>query len=130
MTSENGEDLNLIAYYVDEGVLGNFIDSLNSQTMTVDSYDETHVNGHIIVTTPGELVLSIPYEPGWTLLVDGKEATIDLFEDTMISTYLTEGEHTIALSYYPAGFNAGIVITIVSLALFLVLCTLIKKQTK
>ncbi len=130
LTSENGEDLNLIAYYVDEGVLGNFIDSLNSQTMTVDSYDETHVNGHIIVTTPGELVLSIPYEPGWTLLVDGKEATVDLFEDTMISTYLTEGEHTIALSYYPAGFNAGIVITIGSLALFLVLCTLIKKQTK
>lgn len=130
LTSENGEDLNLIAYYVDEGVLGNFIDSLNSQTMTVDSYDETHVNGHITVTTPGELVLSIPYEPGWTLLVDGKEATVDLFEDTMISTYLTEGEHTIALSYYPAGFNAGIVITIVSLALFLVLCTLIKKQTK
>ena len=42
------------------------------------------------VTTPGELVLSIPYEPGWTLLVDGKEAAIDLFEDTMIST-LSDG---------------------------------------
>ena len=128
LSSENGEDLNLVAYSVDEDVLGDFIDSLNTQTMTVDSYDETHMNGHITVTTPGELVLSIPYEPGWTLLVDGKEATVDLFEDTMISTYLTEGEHTIALSYYPEGFNAGIVITIVSVAIFAVLCVLIKKK--
>ena len=98
--------------------------------MTVDSYDETHMNGHITVTTPGELVLSIPYEPGWTLLVDGKEATMDLFEDTMISTYLTEGEHTIALSYYPEGFKAGILITVISVVIFTGLWILIQKQNR
>ena len=130
LTSENGEDLNLVVYSVDEDVLGKFTDKLSQQTMTVDSYDETHMNGHITVTTPGELVLSIPYEPGWTLLVDGKEAAIDLFEDTMISTYLTEGEHTIALSYYPEGFNAGILITVISLVIFAGLWILIQKQNR
>lgn len=130
LTSENGEDLNLVVYSVDEDVLGKFTDKLSQQTMTVDSYDETHMNGHITVTTPGELVLSIPYEPGWTLLVDGKEAAIDLFEDTMISTYLTEGEHTIALSYYPEGFNAGILITVISLVIFTGLWILIQKQNR
>ncbi len=130
LTSENGEDLNLVVYSVDEDVLGKFTDKLSQQTMTVDSYDETHMNGHITVTTPGELVLSIPYEPGWTLLVDGKEAAIDLFEDTMISTYLTEGERTIALSYYPEGFNAGILITVISLVIFTGLWILIQKQNR
>ena len=130
LTSENGEDLNLVVYSVDEDVLGKFTDKLSQQTMTVDSYNETHMNGHITVTTPGELVLSIPYEPGWTLLVDGKEAAIDLFEDTMISTYLTEGEHTIALSYYPEGFNAGILITVISLVIFAGLWILIQKQNR
>ena len=130
LTSENGEDLNLVVYSVDEDVLGKFTDKLSQETMTVDSYDETHMNGHITVTTPGELVLSIPYEPGWTLLVDGKEATMDLFEDTMISTYLTEGEHTIALSYYPEGFNAGILITVISLVIFAGLWILIQKQNR
>lgn len=130
LTSENGEDLNLVVYSVDEDVLGKFTDKLSQQTMTVDSYDETHMNGHITVTTPGELVLSIPYEPGWTLLVDGKEAAIDLFEDTMISTYLTEGEHTIALSYYPEGFNAGILITVISLVIFIGLWVLVQKQNR
>ena len=130
LTSENGEDLNLVVYSVDEDVLGKFTDKLSQQTMTVDSYDETHMNGHITVTTPGELVLSIPYEPGWTLLVDGKEAAMDLFEDTMISTYLTEGEHTIALSYYPEGFNAGILITVISLVIFAGLWILIQKQNR
>ena len=130
LTSENGEDLNLVVYSVDEDVLGKFTDKLSQQTMTVDSYDETHMNGHITVTTPGELVLSIPYEPGWTLLVDGKEAAIDLFEDTMISTYLTEGKHTIALSYYPEGFNAGILITVISLVIFIGLWVLVQKQNR
>ena len=130
LTSENGEDLNLVVYSVDEDVLGKFTDRLSQQTMTVDSYDETHMNGHITVTTPGELVLSIPYEPGWTLLVDGKEAAIDLFEDTMISTYLTEGEHTIALSYYPEGFNSGILITVISVVIFTGLWVLVQKQNR
>lgn len=129
LTSANEETLNLIVYRVDETVLGSFIDKLSEQTMTVDSYDETHLYGHIEVQAAGELVLSIPYEPGWTLLVDGKEATVDLFEDTMISTYLTEGEHIIELSYYPEGFNAGILVSIISIALFAGLWILIRKQS-
>lgn len=64
------------------------------------------------------------------LLVDGKEAAIDLFEDTMISTYLTEGEHTIALSYYPEGFNAGILITVISLVIFCRIMDTDQKQNR
>lgn len=127
LSSENGEDLNLVAYQVDEQVLGSFIDKLSEQTMTVDSYDETHMNGHINVKSPGQLVLSIPYEPGWTFLVDGKEATVDLFEDTMMSVYLTEGEHTISLSYYPEGFHAGILVSLISVILFIGICMITKR---
>ena len=95
LSSKNGESLNLSAYMVDEAVLSEFIDLLSNQTMTVDSFDDTHMEGHISVTNPGQLILSVPYEPGWTLLVDGKKAAIDLFEDAFMSVYLTEGEHTI-----------------------------------
>lgn len=121
LSSKNGESLNLSVYRIEEEPLSQFIDYLSAQTLTVDSYDETSLNGHINVTSAGELVLSIPYEPGWTVLVDGEKASIDLFEDMMISVYLTEGEHTISLSYYPEGFNLGIAVSIFSIIIFIIL---------
>ena len=129
LSSKNKEALNLSAYIVNEPALVEFIDILSAQTMTVNSYDETHINGHIAVTNPGQLVLSVPYEPGWTLLVDGKEASIDLFEDTFISVYLPEGEHTITLSFFPKGFVPGVVITLICLAAYIALELYIKHSS-
>lgn len=122
LKSENGENLNLTAYRVNESVLARFVDHLNQQTMTVDTYDETSLDGHIDVTSAGQLVLSVPYDPGWTLYVDGIKTDMDLFEDTFIGTYLDEGSHTIALRYFPQGFVPGVIVTIVSILLFTVLC--------
>lgn len=128
LSSENGEELGLSVYKLNQDVLEDFIAGLSEQTMTVDSYTDTNIEGHIDVENAGELVLSVAYEPGWTVLVDGKEADIDLFEDTMISVYLTEGQHTISLSYYPDGFHAGIAITLISIALFGVLFAFNRKR--
>lgn len=118
LKSENGKDLNLTAYKVNEPVLGDFIRQLSRQTMTVDSYDETSLNGQIDVTSPGQLVLSIPYDPGWTLYVDGAKTEMDLFEDTFISIELEEGTHTIALRYFPKGFIPGVLVSVVCILLF------------
>lgn len=118
LKSENGENLNLTAYKVDEPVLAQFADLLNQQTLTVDSYDETSLNGHINVSAAGQLVLSIPYDPGWTLYVDGIETDMELFEDTFIGTYLDTGSHTIALKYFPQGFIPGVIVSTVCILLF------------
>lgn len=128
LSSENGEELGLSVYKLNQEVLEDFIASLSEQTLTVDNYTDTTIEGHIDVKNAGELVLSVAYEPGWTVLVDGKEAEIDLFEDTMISVYLTEGSHTISLTYYPEGFHVGILISIISLVLFLGLFYVKKKK--
>ncbi len=87
--------------------------------MTVDSYDETALTGRIDVTSPGQLVLSIPYDPGWTLYVDGAKTPMDLFEDTFISIELDEGTHTIALNYFPKGFIPGVIVSVVCILLFI-----------
>lgn len=127
LKSKNGEKLNISIYKVETDALGDFIDTLSQQTLTIDSYDSTSLNGHITVENPGELVLSVPYEPGWTFVVDGEEIIPDLFEDTFMSTYLSEGEHTISISYYPAGFSAGIIISIISILIFISLIYYNKK---
>ena len=66
----------------------------------------------------GELILSVAYEPGWTILVDGKEVQPGLFDDTFISLSLAEGTHTIEMRYLPAGLIIGIIVSLICLAVF------------
>lgn len=129
LKSDNGENLNLTAYKVDEAVLTQFVSQLKQQTLTVDNYDETSLNGHIYVTSAGQLVLSIPYDPGWTLYVDGVRTDMELFEDTFIGTYLDEGSHTIELRYFPEGFLAGVIISVLCTMLFAALYYISKLYT-
>ncbi len=128
--SENGKDLNLTAYKINESVLSAFVSQLNHQTMTVDSYDETSLNGHIDITTPGNLVLSIPYDPGWTLYVNGEKTDINLFEETFISIALDTGSHTIALRYFPKGLIPGMTVSILSLLFLATLYYITRKRVK
>ena len=119
LETEDDGTLSISAYIMNESVLAECLETLSEQPMTLDSYDSTHVKGHITVQKQGELILSVPYEPGWTLRVDGKVTEMNIFEDCFISVPLSEGEHTIELSYYPSGLNAGILISVMSLAAFL-----------
>ena len=116
--SDNGENLNLTAYKVNEPVLAQFVSLLSQQTLTVDDYDETSINGHIDVTSAGQLVMSVPYDPGWTLYVDGIRTDMDLFEDTFIGTYLDAGSHTVTLKYFPKGFIPGVIVSIACIMIF------------
>lgn len=127
LRAENGQPLELTAYRVDEAALRAFVDLLGQQTMTVDAYDTTHIEGHIDVVSPGQLVLSVAYDPGWTLRVDGQKTDIARFENTFISVPLTEGMHTITLSYFPKGLISGSIVSALSVLLFCGLCFFRKK---
>lgn len=128
LDSEDDGNMYVSAYTMNEAVLASCLETLSADSMTLDSYDANHIKGHITVQTTGELVLSVPYEPGWTLKVDGQETEMTVFEDCFISVPLTAGEHTVTLSYYPAGLNAGIVISVLSLATFAATVYLTKRK--
>ena len=72
----------------------------------------------------------MPYDPGFTILVDGEKTEASLFEDMMIAIPLTSGTHSISLEYYPQGMTAGIVVTILSVAVFTVICIWERNRNK
>jgi uncharacterized membrane protein YfhO len=74
--------------------------------------------------------MSIPYDPSWTLYVDGVKTDYETFEDAFISVYLTEGNHTIELKYFPDGLLIGIIVSILSVFLFILINYNIKAQAK
>ncbi|MCC6453376.1 MAG: YfhO family protein [Caldilineaceae bacterium] len=79
--------------------------------------------------TPGILVLSEPYMPGWVATVNQQEAEILIANHAFRAVPLPAGSHTVRFAYRPASFVAGACISGISLALLiLILIFLPEKQ--
>jgi len=111
-TNSKSEEIEFYVYKMDLDVLDTAYETLNKQTMVLEKYTDTSISGHINVEEAGRLILSIPNENGWTLLVDGKEVLPEDFKEAFISVHLEEGEHTISLSYMTPGVEVGALISI------------------
>lgn len=62
------------------------------------------------------LLFTVPYDRGWNVRIDGVATETVAAFDTLLAVPLSAGTHTITFSYFPTGFGAGILITILSAA--------------
>jgi len=94
--------------------------------------------GNVEALSDGLFYTSIPYEPGWSAYVDGKEVklaeTYDAqsesvkLTDAMISFPLSAGSHEIELVYTAPGLYLGLAISCVSLLGFIALWFCLRKK--
>lgn len=108
-------------YVMDEEVLERALTVLSQNCLKEVAYDSTHISGSLSLEEPGRLILSVPYEAGWTVTVNGAEREPELFGECFLSLDLEAGEYEIALEYVPQGRNAGILVSIGSLGVFLLI---------
>ena len=119
ITNSKSEEITFTVYKLNLDAVDAAYRTLSQQTMVLEEYTDTSVNGTIDVAEAGHLVLSIPSEEGWTLYVDGKETEIMDFKDAFISVYLEEGVHDIALKYETPGLKTGVILSAACVGLFL-----------
>ncbi len=122
--------------YLDEEEFEKDINSLKAGQWNIDmsKSNDRHLEGTVNVKQGQVFVTSIPYEPGWTVKVDGKEmknivlvekssdgterlinkdkssgqvALLDAFIGIRMDD-ITDGEHTITMTYTPPGFKIGV----------------------
>lgn len=103
-------------YTVDEDVLEQGYKRLLSSSLDVTSHSDTKITGKIDVNESSILYSSIPYDEGWTVLIDGKKADTFKIGDAMLGAAITPGEHTVEYVYSPKGLNYGIAITVLTAA--------------
>lgn len=72
------------------------------------------------------LMITIPYELGWNLKIDGKVKKADKLYGAFLGTYLDKGTHKLELSYFPPGLKIGIAIS-ASTFVFNILKKMLKK---
>lgn len=105
-------------FRMDTTVLQQALEILSRKHLENVTYDSTRVQGQITLEEPGSLILSIPWEKGWTLFVNGEKARPRTFGGAFITLDLEPGEYTIDMQYVPHGKYLGILISLLSLACF------------
>ncbi len=113
--------LDATAYSFDYDALGKIYDKLSSSTLDITSFSDTHIEGVVDAKKSGALFLSVPYDKGWRICVDGQERAARKYFDTFMAIDLTEGSHEITLDYTPQGLKIGILISIASVILLIIL---------
>lgn len=104
-------------------------ESLSSQHLIATKVTDTEIEGTIIAKEDGVCYLSIPYDEGWSATVDGKKATVVSVFGAFIGIRLAQGAHTVSLSYETPGFQVGLTVSFICLAVFflLIVISLLRK---
>ncbi|MBO5336548.1 MAG: YfhO family protein [Lachnospiraceae bacterium] len=117
-------------YQLNEEILQQALAKLSAQHLTEVNYSSTAVSGKLALTEAGRLILSIPYETGWKVLVNGEEVEPQLFGGTLMAFDLEPGEYMLEMHYVPTGKWAGVAVSVVSVMLFGGLMLIEKKRRR
>ncbi|MGN1147079.1 MAG: YfhO family protein, partial [Lachnospiraceae bacterium] len=124
------DSLTIRVYRLSEETLQEAIRVLGEQPFEPTSYTADSLTGTIKTEKEGYLVLSVPFEPGWTILVDGVETEYEEFAGTMLAVPLTRGNHVVEMHYRIYGTGAGLCCSAVCLVLFLAIYGRRKKEKR
>lgn len=100
------------------------LDQMEERVLTYDAFEIDTLNGNEISGTIQALkdeyfVLNIPYDSGFTALVDGKEVEIEKTNSAFMGFALEEGEHEITFVYHAPLYRFGLAVSALGLILFL-----------
>ena len=65
------------------------------------------------------MLLTIPYDEGWTVKIDGEAVPSYRVGDALTGVDLTEGHHSIEMNFVPSGLEQGSLISVVCIILYL-----------
>lgn len=105
------------------------VNGLSKDSMTVSTFRETDIAGKINVSEDKIMYLSIPYDGGWTLKVDGKPTNKTIVFAGMTGVILPKGSHTIEMHYELRYWHKGLIIAVIGLLAYLGLF-LVQKRMK
>ncbi|KXA12857.1 hypothetical protein HMPREF3199_00005 [Enterococcus faecium] len=91
--------------------------------MDIDSFKQKSFSGEIQIEESNNLVLPIPYEPGWVFTVDGEEYPYKVAFGGLIqlSNLPKDSNLKIAGEFFAPGFLVGLVISSIATGCFLFL---------
>ena len=107
-------------YYFDDKAFSKIIKKFKKNQLKKLKISGNRVSGNIDLNKNSTLFLSIPYNRGWQIYVDGKKVSYKKIADAFIGIEVPKGEHKISMKFYPKGIKLGIFISFVSIAVIII----------
>ncbi len=101
----------LMIYALQKAEFEQAYNKLADEQLEITSFSDTEIKGRINALENGVLYLSIPYEKGWSVYIDGEKADTFKVLDSMLGVKANAGSHEIVLKYSPDGFTLGLIIS-------------------
>lgn len=106
---------------LDMDTLNSALNKIKESPSLVDlTTNNSVLSGTITTNTDSTLLITIPYQKGFTIYVDGKKTPYYPILDTFIGISLDGTKHTIKITYIPRGFVIGFVLSLFSLLLSII----------
>ncbi len=120
--SESGR-FEIYSYRMDLEAFEEGISEIRNNQLKLESYSDTSIRGTVESSYDGVMVMSIPYDRGWNVIVDGKRVEAFAVDESLLSFEVPEGSHDIRLTFFTDKLAEGIGITALSasMMIFLVL---------
>ncbi len=120
--------VNVYFYQLNMDVLEEGYAALADEPLTLNAFDDTSLAGEVTAAKDGYLYVSVPYEEGWSVYVDGGKAELTPMFNAICSVKLSAGTHTIEMKYSPKGFVPGLLVSIGGTALLVLLYVLERRR--
>lgn len=120
----------IMVYALNKDIFEQMYQKLADEPFVITDFSDTKITGTVNALNDGIMYLSIPYEKGWSVYVDGEKQELLEIMDAVSGVRVSAGQHEIKLRYIPEGFIAGTSCTVISLVLFIMLAVLDFRKKK
>jgi uncharacterized membrane protein YfhO len=97
------------------------IAALKRDTLTITRQTQNNVSGIISINNTKMLFFSIPFDNGWSAIVDGRKVKPILANIGFTGLLLEKGEHHVDLTFRPRYFECGAIVSAVAITAFFLL---------
>ncbi|MBP8968131.1 MAG: YfhO family protein [Lachnospiraceae bacterium] len=108
----------ILLYYYDSDAMAEISENVSGFDVTYAGWHGLTLNGN--TDSERDLVVTLPYERGYNISVNGEKAEYDSYRDTFLVLHLDEGNNEIKINYIPHGFKTGLVLSLIGVILSVV----------
>lgn len=106
------------SYVLDYATLENINETIDKLEIDRLNTKGDKIVGNIKVKEDGYFMLTVPYDNGFTIKIDGEKQEVEKLDDAFIGCKITKGEHDIEIEYNAPLKNISLIISIFGILMF------------
>jgi uncharacterized membrane protein YfhO len=104
---------------LDQQAFEHSIDLIGSQALELTEFSGRRLAGNVTTSREGLFLMTIPYDTGWSVRVDGEKTDTVAVDEGLLAFKLKPGDHRIEMKYTPPWFWQGLLLSLGSLLVIL-----------